>query len=232
MNENPNAKAFTSRMSRGETIAVLLWLPVHVFLLPRVLLTFFAARLNEADMNVILYGIGLVYMLLLAGRFLRRDFDPLCDRPGWCLFQIVLHYGLVLGCNLLLSAVLSLVMPLTNPNNAAVMDLAHLELGKVTAMAVFLAPILEELLFRGGVFGTLRCWNRNVAYGVSMLLFALYHVWGYARNDPMSWLYLLQYMPVGFLLCRCYERTDSIWGSILLHMLNNAVSMRVLWALL
>ena len=123
-------------------------------------------------------------------------------------------------------------MPLTNPNNAAVMDLAHLELGKVTAMAVFLAPILEELLFRGGVFGTLRCWNRNVAYGVSMLLFALYHVWGYARNDPMSWLYLLQYMPVGFLLCRCYERTDSIWGSILLHMLNNAVSMRVLWALL
>ncbi|MBO5556503.1 MAG: CPBP family intramembrane metalloprotease [Oscillospiraceae bacterium] len=232
MNETQDKTLFTSHMTRGETLAVLLWLPVHALLLPWLLLTFFSDRFSEADLNLILYGLGLVYMLLTAGRFLRRDFDPLCDRPVWTLFQVLISYGLVLACNMLLSALLRLVMPLDNPNNEAVMGLAHRDLGKVTAMAVFLAPLLEELLFRGGVFGSIRRWNRNVAYGVSMLLFALYHVWAYAQNDPMSWLYLLQYMPVGFLLCRCYERTNSIWGSILLHMLNNAVSMRVLWALL
>ena len=63
---------------------------------------------------------------------------------------------------------------------------------------------------------------------MSMLLFALYHVWAYALESPVYLLYILQYLPISYLLCRCYERTDSIWSSIFLHMLVNAVSIRAL----
>ena len=83
----------------------------------------------------------------------------------------------------------------------------------------------------GAVFGGLRPYGRTLAYAVSMLLFSVYHVWGYALQDPVYWIYLLQYLPVSWLLCRCYERCDSIWGSILFHALVNAVSVRVLTAL-
>ena len=31
-----------------------------------------------------------------------------------------------------------------------------------------------------------------------------------------------------YLLCRCYERSNSIWGSIMLHMLINFISLRAL----
>ena len=90
---------------------------------------------------------------------------------------------------------------------------------------------MEEPVFRGAVFGGLRRRSRILAYLVSMLLFSLYHVWAYALIDPVYLLFLLQYLPVSYLLCRCYERCNSIWGSVFLHMFINAVSLRVLTTL-
>jgi len=83
-------------------------------------------------------------------------------------------------------------------------------------------------MFRAGVFGLLRKYNRVAAYAASMILFSVYHIWAYAISDASYWIYVIQYLPVAFLLCRCYERCNSIWGSIGLHMLVNGMSM---WAL-
>ena len=100
--------------------------------------------------------------------------------------------------------------------------------GLLFLWAVVLAPVLEELMFRGGVFGLLRRWNRYLAYGLCMLLFAMYHTWQYALTDPIFWLYLLQYLPAGYILCRSYEKTECIWTAILLPMLNNTISLLAL----
>ena len=232
MNEE-NTRPFTSRMSRGETIAALVYLPVHAVLLP-VLIGLLLLRgllsLSDAVINLAYYAIGIVYMLLLERKFLRRDFDALCDGFGKCLVQICACYGIMLLLNLAVNGLLSL-MPQNNPNNAAVMDMAGAEMGKVAAMAVFLAPIVEELMFRAGVFGLIRRRSRVLAYVVSILLFSVYHVWSYLILDPGNWIYILQYIPASYVLCRCYERSDSIWGSIFLHMLINGVSLWVLSAL-
>ena len=231
----PVPQEFTSRMSKWELIAALLYLPLHVWLLPR-LLTMIPATAELSDLNVdmLVYGIGTGYMLLVLGGFFRREFDPLCDYPVYCVFQIVLSYGMMLAFNMLLGLAMTLILPAdqANPNNAAVMELAGEEFGKTAAIAVFLAPLVEEPIFRGSIFGLIRRTNRNAAYAVSMLLFALYHVWGYALQDPIYWVYLLQYLPVSWLLCRCYERCNSIWGSIFLHMMINGISIRVLSSLM
>ena len=235
MREQPyDPIGFTSRMTRGETIAALLYLPLHVWLLPRLLYSLpETAGLTDLTVNVAVYVFGTVYMLALLGRFLRRDFDPLCDHFGYCILQVLICYGMMLAFNLLLSGILTLVFPAgsVNPNNDAVMEMAGVEFGKTAALAIFLAPLVEEPVFRGAIFGSLREKNRILAYALSMLLFALYHVWGYALSDPIYWLYLLQYLPVSWLLCRCYERCNSIWGSIFFHMMVNAVSISALNAL-
>ena len=231
----PVPQEFTSRMSKWELIAALLYLPLHVWLLPRLLTMIPAtAELSDLNVNMLVYGIGTGYMLLVLGGFFRREFDPLCDYPMYCVFQIVLSYGMMLAFNMLLGLAMTLILPAdqANPNNAAVMELAGEEFGKTAAIAVFLAPLVEEPIFRGGVFGLIRRTNRIAAYAVSMLLFALYHVWGYALQDPFYWVYLLQYLPVSWLLCRCYERCNSIWGSIFLHMMINGISIKVLSSLM
>ena len=225
---------FTSRLTRGELIAALIYLPLHVWLIPLLLYTLPETKmLSDITVNVIVYISGAVYMLVLLGRFLRRDFDPLCDHFRYCIFQIVICYGMMLAFNMILSMVLMLILPAdsANPNNTAVMEMAGMEYGKTAALAIFLAPLVEEPVFRGAIFGTLQPRNRVLAYAVSMILFSLYHVWGYALQDPIYWIYLLQYLPVSWLLCRCYERCSTIWGSIFFHMLVNAVSVSALNAL-
>ena len=235
LNRNPSGNdGFTSRMTRGETAAALIYLPLHVWLLPTLLVSLPAAGgLSDLGLNVAVYIFGTVYMLVFLGRFLRRDFDPLCDHPGTCILQILTCYGMMIAFNLILSGILTLILPAdsSNPNNSAVMEMAGLEYGKTAALAIFLAPLVEEPVFRGAIFGSLRSRNRILAYAVSMLLFALYHVWGYALQDPVYWIFLLQYLPVSWLLCRCYERCNSIWGNIFFHMLVNAVSISALNAL-
>ena len=229
--DNPNASLRC--MTRGETAAVLLYLPLHFFLLPLLLaLLPETAGLSELQMNVVLYTFGAVWMFVFAGRFLRRDFDPFCDHPVFCILQVLIGYGMIMAFNLLISFLLQLVVPAgTNPNNAAWAAEMETDFGKVSALAVFLAPLVEEPIFRGGIFGLLYGRSRTAAYGVSMLLFSLIHVLGYALAEPGYWIYLLQYLPASWVLCRTYERCESIWGSMLLHGLINGISVMTIQAL-
>lgn len=212
-----------SLMSRWETAAAVGWLPVHILLLP-LLLARLRPGISGVTLNFLVYAIGAAALAALCFGFLRRDLDPLCERPGKTLLLVAAAYSLVLLCN----SLVSLLLPAENPNNAALMVLAARDRGKVAVMSLLLAPLVEELMFRGGIFGLLRRYSRVLAYAGCVLLFALYHTWPYARTEPLNWLYLLQYLPASFALCFCYEKTESIWASILFHILNNGISLLAL----
>lgn len=223
-----NAPEFTSRMSRGETAAALIYLPIHAAILPIVLVLLLIGRMDTADINFIAYAIGFVYMLLFEWKFLRREFNSLCDRPLDCFVQVLICYGLMLGLGLCVNSLMLLLGFDSNPNNTAVIDIAEVKMGATTALAVFLAPMVEELIFRGGLFSLLRRYNRLLAYVVNILIFGLYHIWSSVIDSPINLIYIIQYIPATYALCRCYERTNTIWGSILLHMLYNGMAIKML----
>lgn len=227
--------AFTSAMTKGETALALLWMPVYIVLLPLLAEPLIAkGYMDDVWANFTCYALGALYVLAALWRYLRQDFDALWERPFYMISEVCGGYILMLLMNMALSVILSFVMPAgpgENPNNEAVLSLTKMAYGPMAAMTVFLAPIVEEPIFRGAIFGTARRYNRIAAYVISMLIFSLYHVWPYAIVDSASWIFILQYLPVSFLLCRCYERTNSIWGSIFLHMLINGVSLSALMEL-
>ena len=220
---------FTSRLTKGETIAALVWIPVHIIVLPNILgLLSRTGRIDVTTANLVLYAAGMLYMLIMLGRFLRREFDPLCDRPFFCLLQVAGSYVAMLFFNAAFAAILLLISGediIANPNNQAVTGLAESSPGIINATGIFLAPIVEELMFRAGIFGTILRRKRVLAYIVSMLAFGIYHVWAYLPDNPVYLLFIIQYLPVSWLLCRCYEKTNTIWTPIFMHMLVNAVSM-------
>ena len=223
---------FTSAMSPREYAAALGYIPVHVYLLPRLIFAVRGEReLSALTLNAVCYVAAALVLFLCLRRFFRREFDALCDCGPGVLLEIAKHYGVLLLCNMALSVVMLLLGKMDNPNNEAIFSLAGEDLGKTTAVAVFLAPIAEEAMFRGGVFGLLRRYSRAAAYAASMLLFSVYHIWGYAAADPTAWLYLLQYLPASFLLARIYEKTNTLWASIFLHMTVNGVAMLAISAL-
>ena len=216
-----------SEMRLWQSIPVILWLPMHAWFLPR-LLHRLLPDFTLSGLNFWTYAIGAGLLTLLCLGFLRRDFDRIWERPLYILGQILLGYGLLMAANLLVSILVYALMPEANPNNEAILDLAKADRGRILAITIVLAPLLEELIFRGGIFGLLRRWNRWLAYVVCILVFGIYHVWHYALSDPLALLYLLQYLPAGYVLCRSYEKTECIWTSILLHMLNNSISLLAL----
>lgn len=225
---------FANRMTRTQTALGWCWLPVHIVILP-VLLMMYASvspgALSGTELNLIYYGVSFVFVLIVMFRFLRAGFDAMLDRPGRCVLAIALalcaNYALSMACALLLLALRDTV---ANPNNAAAVDLAAQNYGVMRALALFIAPVAEEPLFRGVAFGSLRRRSRVLAYAVSALLFSLYHVWQFALAyaDAGMLLYAVQYLPISLALCWCYDRTESIWPPIFVHMLVNAASFTVL----
>jgi membrane protease YdiL (CAAX protease family) len=91
---------------------------------------------------------------------------------------------------------------------------------------VLLAPVVEETMFRGALFGSIRLRSRAVAYIVSALAFAAYHLWPFLFTDMwrVNALYALQYIPASVILAWCYERGNSIWAPITLHALINLLA--------
>ena len=140
---------------------------------------------------------------------------------GWGIyFVLALAFGLLIK---------ALGIGEDNPNNSAIEEMLEQDRGIIIAMTVFLAPIVEECIFRGGLFCGLYRKNRYLAYVVSIVLFSVYHVWQYAlaAQDISYLLYAVSYIPASVALCWAYERSGSIWTSIFFHMSFNAYALTV-----
>jgi membrane protease YdiL (CAAX protease family) len=86
---------------------------------------------------------------------------------------------------------------------------------------VVIAPIAEEIIFRGYLYGKLKkyipVW---VAIIVTSLLFGAIHG---------EWNIFFDTFALSLVLCLLREFTGSIWSSILLHMIKNGIAFYILF---
>jgi membrane protease YdiL (CAAX protease family) len=83
------------------------------------------------------------------------------------------------------------------------------------------APICEELFFRGFLFGALRRRGFVVAALVSGVAFGLAHV----ASAPIG--FIVPLATLGVILALLYERTGSLYPPMALHALNNSIAFGV-----
>lgn len=82
-----------------------------------------------------------------------------------------------------------------------------------TVLTVVVAPLTEELLYRGLLYGRLR---RGMHPALAAVISAA--VFGYAHGSPIWMVYTFL---LGLLLAFLFERSDSLWPSIITHMSFN-----------
>lgn len=93
-------------------------------------------------------------------------------------------------------------------------------------MAVLFAPVYEEIIFRGFIFGLLvKHFSLAKAIIYSSLLFGIWHLKNIFFVDP---IYLVkQICYTGFIfapiMCLITYRTKTIWIASILHYLNNVI---------
>ena len=96
---------------------------------------------------------------------------------------------------------------------------ASLVFGAVTV------PVAEEFLFRGVLYRWLRDrWGASVGIPLSALVFAMLHPPGAGAT--------VQIFIIGMALAWFYERSGSLWPSMVLHGVNNAVGLVGIYAFL
>jgi len=90
----------------------------------------------------------------------------------------------------------------------------------VIVLVTVIAPLGEELFFRGFFFGSLRNWHGPVLAAIlTGAVFGLIH----AGSAPIGYLVPLAIFGAG--LCMLYELTGSLYPAIALHALNNSIAL-------
>lgn len=173
-----------------------------------------------AEANVVYYALLFALALLVFWTFLRHGFSLLVDWLPENAFAFVT--GLA-GAGLLHFLVTLIPYPVQNPSEMQYLQEFAISPVATAVLLVVLIPLIEETLFRGLVFGSLRQYSRPLAYVVSVLVYALACVWRYALEigDPAYLLLFIQYLPMSLALAWCYDNGGSIWSAMALHMTIN-----------
>lgn len=183
-----------------------------------------SSGVRDAAYYYILFALTVIAFWGYWGRTTRALFD----RIGTVLASVGIGLIAFYGLNELVWRLFGLFsIRQTNLNDQAILSRIGSAPYSTILIVVFMAPFVEEAVFRGYIFGNLREFSRGAAYFVSCLLFALLHVWPYFT---VSWdlsylLLMLQYVAPGLVMAWVFERSGSLWGSILLHGIVNGLSV-------
>lgn len=122
----------------------------------------------------------------------------------------------------------TLISLLGDPEQTDIADRLGFNEGTLAAIAaglaiVVLAPLTEETFFRGFFFAGLRS---RLPFLAAALISAV--LFGAVHGADVNAIAALQLTGFGFALAWLYEETGSLWPSISLHVLNNALAFTLL----
>ena len=225
---------FLNTMSKPQRIAGLIYLPFHIIILPlfiNMLAEYLPGGLSDTAANAVYYGLGFAFCIICMWKYLRTAFDFLLDNVATNITAMLFGGVSYLLLSYLASGVLFAILgdEQVASNNELISSLADESSRAIVALTVFVAPIVEEVLFRGVVFGTLAPKHRRLAFAASIALFAFYNVWQLALStmDLKMFLYMVLSIPMGYALAWVYEKTNCLWVPIFLHMLINILTVGV-----
>jgi len=222
-----------SYMSPREQLAGVIFFVIYLVVLPFAAtpLVELAERLldttiSESLQNVIYYYVLFAVTIIIFHRFLGRTSRHFSDHLGTACKSVVVGLIALYGLNELVFRLTRMVLEnQTNLNNTTISAQIHDAPHTTLLIVVLLAPFVEEVLFRGLVFGNLKTKSRTVAYLVSCALFALLHVWQFAvvQQDLTYFLLMVQYLVPGLVLAWAYDHTGTLWTPIGIHAIANAL---------
>ena len=229
---NTRSHSIGPRMTTEELVAGYLYLPFYLVLLATLLdlgAQLLELQMSDVEFNCVWFACNFVLIWIIFGKFLVRSLRAI---RFWELVQaVILGYVFYYVGTIVLTYVLNMIgMNAPSFNDDAVDALAQDNFLLMTICSVVIAPIVEETLVRGLIFGSVRRKSRVLAYIISMLFFSFMHVWSFVPSQGL-WpvvLSAVQYLPAGLALAWTYEKANTIWAPIAVHILNNAIQMSIL----
>lgn len=230
-------KAASASMNHTERLAGTIFFVVYLLVMPLLaqrLFSLFALLLDTqigAELqNALYYYLLFAVTLIIFHRYIGHTTSRLLDNLDRAAVTLFLGLLIFYGANELLYRVFHVFFhSRANLNDVTIAAQVTAAPRTTALIVIFLAPFVEEVLFRGLVFGCLREKSAVVGYAVSALLFAFLHVWTFALSswDASYFALMLQYLAPGLVFAWAYDRSGTLWTSILLHAIVNALALYV-----
>ena len=195
------------------------WLAVQMLVLPS-LISSIAAPWGSTAVNFCYHLVSLLAVTVIFHRYLKRELRNFTAGFKKVLPVIAVSLAVYYVAGEVLLCLITAIEPgFRNVNDDSVAVLRQGNLALTAVMTVALAPVSEECLFRGLIFGCARKHSRWAAYVVSAAAF----VGSFGAVQLL--LCFAQYLPAGLVLAAAMEKTDSIVTAMCIHAIINAVSM-------
>lgn len=225
-------------LSSGELVGGTIFFVVYLLVLPfateplfRLISILLDVNIGKGLQNTIYYYVIFALTVIIFHGLLARTSRNLMDNLGTAVKTLGAGLIALYGLNELVYRLTHMLIGTqTNLNDMTINAQIDTAPRSTLVIVILLAPFVEEVLFRGLVFGGLRSHSRTVAYLVSCLLFAFLHVWQYAwgSHDVAYFWLMVQYLVPGMVLAWAYDHSGTLWASVGLHAAANALSVLAL----
>lgn len=234
---------------RGALVTLILFLFQFWFLpdIVRSAMYWYQDRFNvifyESMLNLFIEGIMLIIMVLIFGSFywenLKRYIKDFKD--SYILIPFLCLAGILVGNTISNVALVMLRGEVQEASNNTAINSAISESPIIMMIvAVILAPIVEETIFRAGFCRSMTVSKKPIVkilgYVISISVFALIHVFDYAflATNAAGQLYftfnynefisILNYLPMAIGFGLCASLSKNFWTSVTCHMAMNVMA--------
>jgi len=203
----------------------------HILVIPIVFYVALLMAYDEATATLYAQAVSdsfnLLFMLMLFLPLLQDSFERIKGKVVYTVLHSIKWYVPLVLCNAGVSMIIQMTTNLTESNNQAMVEqMFKQSILSIAIPSLLVAPIVEELVFRGIIFRSLRKHGFWLASLASCLSFGLLHVvTSLFTGDFTDLIFVLPYAIMGFFFCLAYEKTKNIYGCIILHVLNNTIAM-------
>lgn len=193
-----------------------------------VFLIFYTSLLEKLNINLdynnwlpvlFAYSIQLLVIIIPFRKDLIKNFQSLKGNIGVYVKYALKMFGILMFFQFCINLFLQMIIGEPSTNESI---LETIPLGIKSILAVIIAPLTEEVLFRGYIRKIIK--NDKIFIFVSGLLFGLLHIM-YVEENLLMYLYGLVYMSMGWILAKTYTKTNNIFASITVHSFNNALAI-------
>lgn len=224
-------KKLSVSLSMTELILGIIYIVFQLLVLPIILEVanmLLYLELKEVELNFLCFAINFVCVSAIFHKYLISSAKVAFSQPLNTLKVTGLSLLLYFISNYAMTALILYIDPdFYNVNDNSIAGMLEQNYILMSLGAIVLAPVAEEILYRGVLFGQIyRRWP-IAAFVISAGLFSALHVVSYiGQYAPLQLLLcFVQYLPPSIILAWTYVKADTIWASILIHIVINAIGM-------
>lgn len=168
---------------------------------------------------ILYYGGRVVFAVIPFFSILKRDIKEFISQKGIYIKEVIKAFSITLLFYLPITLIIRLIIGEESTNQSLIKEIP---LWITAILAIIIAPISEEVLFRGFLRRIFK--NETVFIVISALIFGAIHCM-FLEENLVMYLYIIPYAIMGAGMAKLYAKTNNLCTNITLHFIWNLIVM-------